>query len=329
MTAGPTKKSIRWRRGRQVVLQKEVLGPVGRRSLHAGWSTSALSFGIETADHFLKGLGAPFLARSGPLALFQGFISVVAVAVLVGSSDWPSPFREEDLARSELSTSLWWRPDRAADGDLLGLRHRRYCQATGSCTIILAFRILRSKHHPGAGAVDIFFKTERWAKSCPGPLGARRRGATLSSDDPTAWKMRLDFLTCVECKRCTEQCPANGAGQELDPRGFILAGRRTLLQLTEDVAVLGNVISERALGQCTSCGACEAICPVGIEHLQILTGAKRAQALASGQGMVAGKFLQGMERYGNPFAASSSTRERLVSELEIPRFEPGKTEWLL
>ena len=38
------------------------------------------------------------------------------------------------------------------------------------------------------------------------------------------WKMRMDFLTCVECRRCTDQCPAATVGQELNPRGFILAG---------------------------------------------------------------------------------------------------------
>ena len=42
------------------------------------------------------------------------------------------------------------------------------------------------------------------------------------------WKERMDFLSCVECKRCTDNCPANLAGQELDPRAFILDGRRSL-----------------------------------------------------------------------------------------------------
>ncbi len=36
-----------------------------------------------------------------------------------------------------------------------------------------------------------------------------------------------------------------------------------------------------------------------------------------------------MERYGNPFAAPASTRGKLVAELDIPEYEPGKTEWLL
>jgi Fe-S oxidoreductase len=83
------------------------------------------------------------------------------------------------------------------------------------------------------------------------------------------------------------------------------------------------------LGQCTSCGACENICPVGIEHLQILLGAKRGQALASGKGMVATEFLGRIENYGNPFAAGKDVRAKLIDELQIPLFEKGKTEYLL
>jgi Fe-S oxidoreductase len=143
----------------------------------------------------------------------------------------------------------------------------------------------------------------------------------------TPWKMRMDFLTCVECKRCTEQCPAWNAGLELDPRAFILQGRAALGH--DEAPVVGTVISETALGQCTTCGACEHICPVGIEHLQVLIGAKRSQALATGKGMVATEFLQTVERHGNPFSEPQGRRQALIDELGIPRFEPGRTEYLL
>jgi Fe-S oxidoreductase len=140
--------------------------------------------------------------------------------------------------------------------------------------------------------------------------------------------MRMDFLTCVECRRCTDQCPAAIVGQELKPRQFILAGRAAL-DGPQDAPVVGSVISEKALGQCTSCGACEAICPVGIEHLQLLIGAKRSQALASGVGMVATDFLQSVERHGNPFGSPGGRRAKLLADLGIPAYVPGETEYLL
>ena len=166
--------------------------------------------------------------------------------------------------------------------------------------IILVFPplILRSKHfHILMAPVDIWFRTERLGEFLPLDLDVEALEA--SDEEPSLgletladlpWKMRMDFLTCVECRRCTDHCPAASCGQELSPREFILAGRAAL-DLASETSVIGSILSETALGQCTSCGACEAICPVGIEHLQVLLGAKRAQALARGRGMVAGEFL--------------------------------------
>jgi Fe-S oxidoreductase len=148
----------------------------------------------------------------------------------------------------------------------------------------------------------------------------------LESMDDVPWKMRMDFVTCVECKRCTEQCPAAISGQELNPMEFILAGRDMMGQEGE---LIGNVISATALGQCTSCGACENVCPTGIEHLDVLIGTKRAQALVSGRDMVAAEFLETIERYGNPFSEPASMRRELIEELGIPLYRKNETEYLL
>ena len=45
-----------------------------------------------------------------------------------------------------------------------------------------------------------------------------------------------------------EEIRANLAGQELDPRGFILDGRKSILERGADDPVIGSVISENALG---------------------------------------------------------------------------------
>jgi Fe-S oxidoreductase len=202
--------------------------------------------------------------------------------------------------------------------------------------LIIAFPplILRSKHfHILMAPIDIFFRTHRLGDFLPLDLDMEALAESedeislgLETMDDVPWKMRMDFLTCVECRRCTEQCPAWNVEQELDPRGFILAGRS---MLGRDEAVVGNVLSETALGQCTSCGACESVCPVGIEHLQVLLGAKRAQALAIGTGMVAGDFLQTVDRYGNPFSEPRQSRGELIDKLGLPIYDPAATEYLL
>jgi heterodisulfide reductase subunit C len=130
------------------------------------------------------------------------------------------------------------------------------------------------------------------------------------------WKLRLDMLACVECKRCTDNCPAAIAGQELRPADFIKAGRKALFAGEPDDAVIGTVISEEALGQCTSCMACENICPVGIEHSQLLAGSKAAQTLAMGTGGVATEFLKAVGNYSNPFSATPDVRSALQPGLQ-------------
>ena len=331
----------------EVVLQKKVIGDrpvVG--FLHAIVFFGFVIFGFETIDHFLKGFGLPFLKPVlGPaLPAFKGFLAAVAAGVAVAMAGLA--FRRFAMKKISPDPKSWTSAVVACF--IVGLMLTYLNGLTAEpllpkanwwlhAAIILVFPhvILRSKHfHLLLAPFTIFFETERVGAYLPMDLSEEALGADgatlgLETLADAPWKMRLDFLTCVECKRCTEQCPAHGAGQELDPRGFILAGRRTLLALGADAPVIGNVLTESALGQCTSCGACESICPVGIEHLQILMGAKRAQALSSGQGMVATKFLQAMERYGNPFAAPASAREKLVAELDIPAYEKGATEWLL
>lgn len=151
-------------------------------------------------------------------------------------------------------------------------------------------------------------------------------GLETLSDIP--WKLRLDFFSCVECKRCTDSCPASQAGQELRPSEFIIEGREALLTGDESAPVIGSVISEKALSQCTSCMACEHVCPVGVEHSQLLAGAKAMQTLAVGTGP-ATEFLKIMTNYSNPFSAGPDIKSSIVQETGIPAYEKGKTEYLL
>jgi len=205
--------------------------------------------------------------------------------------------------------------------------------------IILAFPhlILRSKHfHILMAPVSLYFKTERLGEFAPldleGTLEADVEEVSLGLEKVSQlpWKMRMDFLTCVECRRCTDNCPAARAGNELDPRGFVLAGRRALkANGGAEHEISGTVISDSALGFCATCGACENGCPVGVEHLQLIVGAKRAQALSTGQGVVASDFFRAIETYGNPFKVPRVDRQKLIEDLALPKFSGAEGEWLL
>ncbi len=332
-----------WTTFKEVLLQTRVIGgrPVAG-ALHAAVFGGFIFFALETTEHFLKPFGVHFIPPwyKGVVAVWAVLVSIGIVGlafrrfVMVKISPDPKSYSSGVVAVLILLlmvTFLYAQADPAP-----GLAKANWWL---HALIILVFPhlILRSKHfHILMAPVDIFFRTERLADLEPLNLDVEELEAM--EEEPTfgletlgdlSWKQRMDFLTCVECKRCTDNCPANLAGQELDPRGFILAGRAAIAGLQNDAPTIGNVLSEQALGQCTTCGACEANCPVGIEHLQVLIGAKRAQALALGTGMVADDFMKTIELRGNPFEQPASARAKLIEELGIPTFVPGETEHLL
>lgn len=337
-----------WRVIKEVLLQSRVVSgrPIAGL-MHATVFLGFLAFALETVDHFLEGFGVPFLEPllGNGLPVFKAFLAGVAVLVslaiiglafrrfvLVKISPDPKSYSSGVVALLILLLMLTY---------LNGIRAEPIAAKANwwlhsLIIIIFPHLILRSKHfHILMAPVNIFFRTHRLGDYLPLNLDMEAMAEAgevnlgLENIAQVPWKMRLDFLTCVECKRCTDQCPAANCGQELNPRGFVLAGREALNSNGTNGAVIGSVITETALGQCTSCGACENICPVGIEHLQLLLGAKRAQALAIGKGMVATEFLEKINQYGNPFSAGKEIRANLIETLEIPFYEKGKNEYLL
>jgi Fe-S oxidoreductase len=331
---------------KEVLFQSRVVGgrPVAGL-LHAFVFLGFLVFALETVDHFLRPFKIPFKSwLFGPaLPVFVGLVYLFAFLVIIGMVGLafrrfvlvkisPDPksvssgvvallivllmltYLNGELEQPFMEKANWW--------------------LHALIIIVFPHLILRSKHfHIIMAPFDVFFRTHGLGDYLPLNLDVEQLEASeeevsfgLESMKDVPWKMRMDFLTCVECRRCTDQCPASNCEQELDPRGFILDGRATL---GKDGRIVGSVISETALGQCTSCGACENICPVGIEHLQVLMGAKRAQALSTGVGMVATDFLKKVETYGNPFSGSRQARSDLIRELKIPLYQKGQTEYLL
>jgi len=313
--------------------------------MHAFVFLGFLVFALETIDHFFQ----PFQLHikrtllGGGVPIFDAVVTVSAVLVVIGMTGLA--FRRFVLVKISPDPKSYSSGVVALFIVLLmvtylngQLRDPYMAKANWwlHALIIVVFPplILRSKHfHIIMAPVAVFFRTHGLGDYLPLNLDVDQLADSeeeitlgLESMEVTPWKMRMDFLTCVECKRCTEQCPAWNCEQELNPRGFILAGRAMLGQTGP---IIGNVISEAALGQCTSCGACESICPVGIEHLQLLIGAKRAQALSTGMGMVATDFLTKMGTYGNPFSGSRQARKELIEELRIPLYKKGQTDYLL
>jgi Fe-S oxidoreductase len=141
----------------------------------------------------------------------------------------------------------------------------------------------------------------------------------------------LQAFSCVECGRCTEFCPAYNTGKELNPKEIILGMKHYLNEFgnRSEEPLLGKHISQEAAYQCTTCGACEYQCPVGIEHLPLIVGLRRgATNTGKWEDDYGGKLFLNLERYGNPLGLSASERDKFIAKNELPVYD-GTQEYLL
>ncbi len=169
--------------------------------------------------------------------------------------------------------------------------------------------------------------------------------------DHFAWTDRLDILTCIECGRCQEACPAYATGKLLSPRDFIVdlkyhargkvphgkqaavareafaaAGGSVERVPLEAQPLIDHVIAQQTLWECTACMACVAACPVDIDHLSMLLNMRRYQVLDVGDIEPAyQRVFTNMERAGDPWGYGEHRKTETVSKLPNARIaQPGE-----
>ncbi|MGB8261143.1 MAG: (Fe-S)-binding protein [Terracidiphilus sp.] len=141
----------------------------------------------------------------------------------------------------------------------------------------------------------------------------------------------LQAYSCVECGRCTEHCPAAATGKLLNPKEVILGMRAYLNEIgpTSEAPLIDKLASPEVPFQCTTCGACEFQCPVGIEHLPILIGLRRGAvntgAWEDGYGS---KLFRALERGANPLGAPAAERDKFIQKAGLPWYD-GTQEYCL
>lgn len=128
------------------------------------------------------------------------------------------------------------------------------------------------------------------------------------------WKQLLDGYTCVECGRCSSQCPASTTGKPLDPRLIIKHLKTAVTEaatLPEDKQrpLIDGIVTRDELWSCTTCGACMEACPLFIEHIPAIVDMRRYMTLTEGQfpPELANTF-KNLENNFSPWAMNPSTR---------------------
>jgi Fe-S oxidoreductase len=153
------------------------------------------------------------------------------------------------------------------------------------------------------------------------------------------WKHMLDFYSCADCGRCSDNCPANAVGRPLSPRFISIKCRDYAFthyplrgSFYNGRPLMGNILEEDEIWSCTTCGACEEECPLMIEYIDKIVDLRRGMV---DEGMVPQslqKPLQALEKRGNPYGKMERKRAewtKTASNGRIKMLDKGESAYTL
>jgi Fe-S oxidoreductase len=298
-----------------------------------------LAFAGYTAAEFLRGLGIVDLTHTRGFEIYRTVLTPFASAVFVGiiyllirrvvfrpvglgtHLSMESVVIALFIATLMATFLLTWRLDEAS----LAGRVNWWVHAS----VILCFLALipASKHfHLVLSPITVFLKSPELG-NLPN-LDFEKEEVGLETLKDLGSKTVLDAFTCVECGRCQVNCPAWGAGKELNPKTLILQTQDALLAGQRETR-LADVYTEKVLWQCTTCGACENQCPVGIEHLPLVIGTRRGLVSNGDAPDYLGGMYNNLERRSNIWGLGYDQRQKFVEAAGLETFDPARHDVLV
>jgi Fe-S oxidoreductase len=260
-------------------------------------------------------LGAHVSAESGVIALLIFLLMVTYLAAFF--------VRDESALKA-----LWW-------GHTL--------------TLFLFLPLIpHTKHlHLVLSPFTIFLKRDGFSAIPPLSTDENVEDFGLSTGKDLTQIIALQAYSCVECGRCTEHCPASATGKVLNPKEIVLGARGYLNRFGpgSDVPLLTELRdrdtsasnlepdtsspSLEAAYECTTCGACEYQCPVGIQHLPIIVGLRRgATNTGAWEDPYGTKLFLALEKAGNALGLPAAERDKFIARAALPIFD-GTQEYCL
>lgn len=243
--------------------------------------------------------------------------------------------------------ALHWEPIGHALGDALLLLQLRpesmrtlrvvnwWVHGLAALTFIAAVPWYKAKHMLAAMGSLIARDPMTLARLPAVPKDAARAGVATMAD--FTWKDMLDFDACTRCGRCHEACPAQAAGLPLSPRDLILDlrahGERAHGRALDALSLPGSVIAPETLWACRTCGACQEICPVGIEHPVKIVKLRRQLVEQRQMDPLLEQTLAAIGNTGNSFGESARKRSAwtraLPFEVKDIRREAAENLWFV
>jgi len=152
------------------------------------------------------------------------------------------------------------------------------------------------------------------------------------------WRQLVQVEACTWCGKCQEVCPARSSGAPLSPCSVIQAVDAQLLRTPSrtdgDLPSLhGSRVRPEELWACSTCLACDEICPVYIEHPRLIIDLRRRLVDRGEVDEGLQDALVNLQRYGNSFGQSPRKRADWTKPLDFKikdaRKEPVEYLWFV
>lgn len=211
---------------------------------------------------------------------------------------------------SETSTAALWNVYRGA-----------YLLDVLTFYFLLCYRPFGIQFHVETSLFNVYFakldrgtvKPVRWGVSDEQLDQVKSFGVKKFED--FTWKHMLDFYSCADCGRCSDQCPANAAGRLLSPRFLTIKARDYAFRHYPMLGrpgngnpLIGGIYSEDEIWSCTTCGACEEECPLLIEYIDKIVDLRRGLVDDGYVPKSIQKALKALESRGNPYGKMEKKR---------------------
>ncbi len=215
----------------------------------------------------------------------------------------------------------------ASIGTLQGLHMASYFVHDLTFFFFLCFLPLGKHFHVIISIFNVFFmkldkgsvKPVRWGVG-DDQLDDLDRFGVKNFDDFT-WKHVLDFYSCADCGRCSDNCPANAVGRPLSPRFVSIKARDYSFKhyplkggFLPHEPLIGGIYEEDEIWSCTTCGACEEECPLMIEYIDKMVDLRRGMVDEGNVPQSLQKPLMAVEKRGNPYGKMEKKRAEWTQE---------------
>ncbi len=196
--------------------------------------------------------------------------------------------------------------------------------------VLLCYRPFGMQFHVETSLFNIYFakldrgtvKPVKWG--VPDERLDQVKSFGVKKFEDFTWKHMLDFYSCADCGRCSDNCPATAVGRPLSPRFLTIKARDYSFQhfpvlgkATNNQPLIGGIYSADEIWSCTTCGACEEECPLLVEYIDKIVDLRRGMIDEGNVPQTLQKPLKALESRGNPYGKMEKKRADWASGKEF------------